>query len=405
MSKIYSKTRRAYSYEYKRDILKRLDRSHNNVATFAKAINIPVRTLQDWNNERDQIFTIDKKELRNKKIGSGDKPVLTHGIEMLILDWLMAIQLMGVPITDEIIIGRAQFLKDLMKLPIECTFTNGWLEKFKNRHHIVRRKAGSKNIKKAERVPMDNFLKLVNEKISSNKYFSIINIDETPLYYDPTINFTLAVKGTKRIEIKTTGREKQRITAILGIDLLNNIKVKPFIIFKGKTNRCLNGIPLSASYNLSYQKNSWCTDAQFIKYLSSLPKDKNILLLYDNFRGHKTKKVTDFLETQLPLVEVLLLPPHTTPFLQPLDVGINKPFKAYINKKYIHWLIETVDNNKEFPRLEKKDRNILLINWIFESWNNINDNMIKNSFHHCGYSIAGNVDPKWKQFVASQGDT
>ena len=179
---------------YKRQ---RFDKSGNNAATFAKAINIPVRTLQNWNNERDKIFTIDKKELRHKKIGSGDKPVLTHGIEMLILDWLVAIQLMGAPITDKIIIGRAQFLKDLMKLPIECTFTTGWLRRFKNRYHLVKRKAGSKNIKKDERVPMMNFLKLVNEKISSGKYFSIINIDETPLYYDPTINFTLAVKGTK----------------------------------------------------------------------------------------------------------------------------------------------------------------------------------------------------------------
>jgi hypothetical protein len=51
----------------------------------------------------------------------------------------------------------------------------------------------------------------------------------------------------------------------------------------------------------------------------------------------------------------------------------------------------------------KKDLNRLLMNWISESWNNINDNMIKNSFHHCGYSTAGNVDPKWKQFIAPPG--
>jgi hypothetical protein len=89
---------------------------------------------------------------------------------------------------------------------------------------------------------------------------------------------------------------------MLVIDLLNNIKMKPFIISKGKTQRCLNGVPLSESYELSYQPNSWCTDDQFIRFISLLPKDKKILLLYDNLRGHKTKKVMDFMKTNLLLV-------------------------------------------------------------------------------------------------------
>jgi len=54
----------------------------------------------------------------------------------------------------------------------------------------------------------------------------------------------LDIKGKKRVEIKITGREKQRVIVILGVDLLNSINVKPLIILKGKTKRCINNILL-----------------------------------------------------------------------------------------------------------------------------------------------------------------
>ena len=43
---------------------------------------------------------------------------------------------------------------------------------------------------------------------------------------------------------------------------------------KGKPERCFKDIPLRESYELFYQPNSWCTDDQFVRFLSFLPKDK-----------------------------------------------------------------------------------------------------------------------------------
>ena len=401
MSKTYRKTRRTYSVMQK---LKHLDEQASsglNMATYADKINIPARTLQKWRKNKSNLRSIERKYLKNKKVGSGDKPILDPSVEIQILDWFLSVRSIGIPITDELIISRAKFVANEMNLKTNCKFSKGWLQKFKNRYHIVQRKGGSKIVRKNDceiSVLMD-FVGLVNEKINSNEYFSIINIDETGLYYDPTINFTLDIKGTERVEIKTTGREKQRVTIILGIDLLNNIQMKPFIIFKGKTTRCLQDIPLMESYELSYQEKAWCSDYQFIKFLSSLPKDKKILLLYDNFRGHKTEDVTKFLKTHLPLVDILLLPPNTTSIMQPLDIGINKSVKSHIRSKYTDWLIKNIDKTKGLPQLEKKDRNKLLVRWISESWSSITNVMIKNSFNYCGYGVPDGVEPKWKQFM------
>jgi DDE superfamily endonuclease len=287
-----------------------------------------------------------------------------------------------------------------MKIDTDCKFSSGWVRGFKRRNNIVLRKGGSKITRKddCKLSVIINFIKQVNEKINSNIYSSVINIDETGIYYDSKIDYTLDIKGTKRVEIKTTGREKQRITITLGIDMLNKISMKPLIILKGTTERCISNIPKSDEYELSYQKNAWGDDEQFIKFISFLPTDKKILLLCDNVSSHKTKKVNDYIKKKFPLIDILLLPPNTTSLLQPLDIGTNKPFKTFIKHQYVDWLMEHYDEHKTLPKLIITDRNKLLVEWISKSWKKINFDIIKKSFEFCGYGINENIEPKWKKY-------
>ena len=308
---------------------------------------------------------------------------------------------MGLPVTNELIITRAKFIVSEKNIQTKCTFSTGWLKHFKQRYNIVNRKAGSTLIRKDEHElsMLLSFVKKVNKLINSDEYYAIINIDEMGLYYDSKIERTLDVKGTKRVEIKTTGREKQRISIILGIDLLRKINMIPLIILKGKTKRCINHIPLKDSYTLSYQENAWCDEDQFIKFLSSLPKNKKILLLYDNFKAHITKKVIDYIHNEYPLIDVLLLPQNTTSILQPLDIGVNKLVKGHIKNEYINWLINNFnEDDKSLPKLIKHERNTLLVKWISNSWKKINNNTIKNSFNFCGYGVSKDVEPGWIKY-------
>lgn len=109
------------------------------------------------------------------------------------------------------------------------------------------------------------------------------------------------------------------------------------------------------------------TDDQFIIFLSQLPHDKKILLIYDNFGGHITKKVADFLKDNLPLVVIKTLPPNTTSILQPLDTNINGPFKACIKNQYISWLMINFNTKRNIKNIllagkEKKKEQICYLN-------------------------------------------
>ena len=52
---------------------------------------------------------------------------------------------------------------------------------------------------------------------------------------------------------------------------------------------------------------------------------KRGLLIFDGFRAHLRKDVTDLVVENN--FDVWTLPPNTTPFLQPLDISTNRSFK------------------------------------------------------------------------------
>ncbi|OWZ04606.1 Tigger transposable element derived 6 [Phytophthora megakarya] len=67
---------------------------------------------------------------------------------------------------------------------------------------------------------------------------------------------------------------------------------------------------------------------------------RHILLLLDNTSPHKSTDMT------LTNVTVKMLPPNTTPFLQPMDAGIVAAFKACYRLKQIQQANACVDSNE-----------------------------------------------------------
>ena len=105
------------------------------------------------------------------------------------------------------------------------------------------------------------------------------------------------------------------------------------------------------------------------------------LLLVDNFSVHRTSSTVGAVSDCG--IRILPLPANTTHVTQPLDVGLNKPFKDRIRDKYALWM----GNEDRLPvdQREIVDRRSLAA-WIVEVWNDMQGSIdLKKTLVHIGY--------------------
>ena len=71
------------------------------------------------------------------------------------------------------------------------------------------------------------------------------------------------------------------------------------------------------------------------------------------------------------------------------------------SRKILDRILFLVTENKTLPKLEKNERNKLLVEWISKSWAKIDANMITKSFNLCGYTCDdnnNNIEPIWTNY-------
>jgi hypothetical protein len=83
-------------------------------------------------------------------------------------------------------------------------------------------------------------------------------------------------------------------------------------------------------------------------------------------------------ELSLCNTEVEIIPAGYTCKLQPMDVGVNKPFKGYIKHKYMEWMV--LNRNLKPSRASVSE-------WIDGAWNHLSQNILINSFLGSGFTF------------------
>ena len=112
---------------------------------------------------------------------------------------------------------------------------------------------------------------------------------------------------------------------------------------------------------------------------------KKAILVMDAFRGHLHESVRKQLE--IVNTDIAVIPGGLTGILQPLDVGINKPFKDRVRQKWVNWLQS--DDHSFTPAGNLKKPTLPTVGtWIKESWDDIPPEIIVRSFLKCSISNA-----------------
>ena len=222
---------------------------------------------------------------------------------------------------------------------------------------------------------------------------AVYNFDETNVYFSPHIDYSWDVAGAKTVGIKEK-KSSQRCTAMLGSSMTGD-KVTPYLIFTGANTRngkikqtlvdaVGNGYPGEIAYGV--QANGWMDEILMLEWIEkvwlpiSQQHDTSMIIL-DSFTAHLTAAV--MLKFANCNTEVEIIPAGYTSKLQPMDVGINKPFKGKVRSCYSRWMVA----NKENPNPKFKPTRISVAKWIKEAWNGIEKNTFINSFYGSGFDI------------------
>jgi len=168
-----------------------------------------------------------------------------------------------------------------------------------------------------------------------------MNWDETPICFNYTDGRTYHFKGDKTITAKTaqSGDDKRQATLILYIFADGRGYLKPKIIFHGTPTE-EGGLIFNREGHLyhegvttEFNEHAYNTGDLTEKWINTefiqgcQPSKFNPFLMVMDCAGfHKTDAVLDRLEELG--VDVAMVPPGATGYLQPLDTHINKTFKA-----------------------------------------------------------------------------
>ena len=92
----------------------------------------------------------------------------------------------------------------------------------------------------------------------------IINWDQTGVKYVPVSNWTMEVKGSKRVEVAGVD-DKRQITALLSITMSG--KLLPVqVVYKGKTPACLPKVPFPDDWHVTFTTNHWSNEETMMGY-------------------------------------------------------------------------------------------------------------------------------------------
>ena len=186
------KTKRIYGIQQKRRIVAYATK--NSVTEAHEYFNVPRTTINRW--MKDGYFERETTKKGTKK-GAGRPIVYGVEIDEQLLTWLLDARDKQLPVTTPLL--RAKALELITPTHPKFKASDGWVQKFKQRHSLVLRMKTSL----AQELPATleerimAFRSQLQRLKEINKFEVIGNMDETPLYFDVVPNRILDKRGRK----------------------------------------------------------------------------------------------------------------------------------------------------------------------------------------------------------------
>ncbi|CAI7918446.1 unnamed protein product [Closterium sp. NIES-54] len=220
----------------------------------------------------------------------------------------------------------------------------------------------------------------------------IINANQTPLWLEMPATTTVDQTGVRSVPIRSAGYQKERVTVMLACTA-DGMKLRPWVFFKRKT--VPKGV-FPPDVVVSCHENGWMDANGVIQWLEECVKSflkpgfgrhaRSSMVVLDSYRGHLTDAVKEKFR-ELNCVPAII-PAGCTAEIQPLDVSINKSFKASVRQQYQKWFQEEGQEQLTKAGNLKKPPPEVVVRWISRAWKAVPADLIKRAVLTCGISNA-----------------
>ncbi|CAG4936820.1 unnamed protein product [Parnassius apollo] len=165
----------------------------------------------------------------------------------------------------------------------------------------------------------------------------VYNVDETGMPLSNRSPNIIAQKGAKDVVSMTSVERGENVTVLACMNAAGQY-IPPFVLFKGvrKRDDFLLGMPPGTEVAMT--ENGWVTEEAFKLWLQHFNRYRTpgkVVLILDGHASHTSYSVVDLCDSFE--IELVLLPPHTSHALQPLDVSFFKPLKTYYHQQATAW--------------------------------------------------------------------
>ncbi|GET62201.1 tigger transposable element-derived protein 6-like [Rhizophagus irregularis DAOM 181602=DAOM 197198] len=308
----------------------------------AAIYQIKQNTVSDILKNKDKWLLVnpDSEEANKQR----ERPPCFPQVEEALALWLTNALAAGVIINGDILREKAKIFARGFEID-NFTASNGWLEKFKQRHHLKEYvKWGEANSAPLETLEEER--RKLREIIKDYDLNNVFNCDETA-------------------------------------DLYSHIPKSTNITWKKKEE-----LPVNYYWNST----AWMQVSIWNDYLTKLDarmrlQRRKILLIVDNAPVHVINE-----NLNLTNVAVHFLPPNTTAHLQPCDAGIINSFKAQYRKLLIRNRIEAYEISQELNKGATPLNIHDAINFSSDAWNSVSQRTISNCWHHTGILPQDDMD-------------
>ncbi|GAU89463.1 hypothetical protein RvY_02012 [Ramazzottius varieornatus] len=287
----------------------------------------------------------------------------------------------GLPVRDSDVRSWAlQFAKALSIHGFKASC--GWISKLKKKYRLTYR-AITKVGRKTTKTPADElaehvFMERVEEIVTLEKTHPsrIINFDQTSVLLQNTYGKTLSPVGIKQVHVAQPPGEKERFTVGLAVTG-DGQKFLAAIVSKGGVKTAKLVIP--DNVNVFSTRTDWWNskiDQDWIELSFEQDQPEPLFLLRDHFPGHLKFESAVLLDERN--VDQVFVPKGMAGIYQPLDVGINAPFKANLKQAYHEWRKERTEVTAK-GYLRKPTRQDF-VNLVSKAWEAIRPETIENAF-------------------------